>query len=311
MELPRSSTTASVPRRHFHSHLLSIFLVTIGCQNLQVSRKPVELPETLPAVPVFSSRQEMTEMEARLKKQLLDNPEDAVAHWQLAYTLDQQGLSYPAAKSYERALELAPQLHPARVHYARLLWKRGEIGRALSEVDFVIKRDKDMAEAYAVRGLILKELGRNDLAVEAFQSGWRCRPPSVEAGYALAQWDLARGYTQAAADRLRLCLIYEPNRADYRLTYAETLTALNRRAEAIQQWEHLANSGEGGARPYLELASLYVSSGRGEQARDALDHARRLDPQAPQLAKLERQISTVPFHKPIQEFRPLLASNPR
>lgn len=284
-------------------------LMTAGCQSLsRTAYKPTDLPAEIPPLPAFQSREQLREVQAGLKRQLLDNPDDPVGNWFMAHVYHRQGMHYSAQRFYERALELAPTLHAARVGYARLLWERGEAGPALQETEFVIRRDAQNAEAFAVRGLVLRELGRNAEAIDCFESGWKCRPPSVECGYALAQWDLARGYLESAADRLRLCLIYDPNRADYRITYAETLAQMRRFPETVQQWELLASSGEGGARPYFELAKLYHLQGDHRAAQLRFDDGLRIDPNSEQIA----QVSLL-LQKDIQspltptEFRPLAA----
>lgn len=288
--------------------LLAVLALTAGCQTLsRTSMKPADIPADIPPLPRFESRRQMREVQTALKEQLTNNPDDAVGNWFLAYTYHRQGLHYSAQRFYERALELAPSLHAARVGYARLLWERGDVDRALQQTDYVVKREPENGEAHAVRGLILRELGRNHEAIAAFGTGWTCRPPAVEAGYALAKWDLARGRLDSAADRLRLALIYEPDRADYRIVYAETLTQLHRDDEAIDQWSRLANSGEGGARPYYELARLYHRRGEFTKALAQFDDAQRIDPNSPQVREVESFLLASAAAETVKpkDFRPL------
>jgi superkiller protein 3 len=246
---------------------------------------------------------------AELYAHLRERPTDAVAYAHLGYLLDRQGRSHAARQAYERALALDPAQADTRLHYARLLAGRGNTRAALRQVQLSVRTDSTQAEAHALHGRLLRDEGRNQDAIAAFERAWTAQPPSVAAGIELADWDLANGRLDSAADRLRVCLIREPTNVVARRTLADVLARQRKFADAIEHWQLLVGQGEGGAEAYYRLADLYHVQGEPLRAQANLAAGRRIEPGHPDAARIAQLLAAGPSRPtPPPPYRPLLVA---
>lgn len=80
-----------------------------------------------------------------------------------------------AAESYQRALQLAPELHDARVALASCLQSIGYLHEAMAACDIVLKAAPDHAEAHWNRALLLLQQGRYREGWQEYEWRWKKR----------------------------------------------------------------------------------------------------------------------------------------
>ena len=256
-------------------------------------------------------RSESAEQAAELERRLLTNPDDIDVGDRLARLYHRQRRYAAARRRFEGTLALAPSRSATRVRYASLLADLGDTRRALREVERALDGDKGLGDAHALKGRLLRTLGGNAEALEAFRAGWACDPPSIAAGFELARWDVGRQRYDSATDRLRLCLIHAPTDNAIRKTYARVLADQGDVDEAIVEWERLIRAGEPGAEPHLHLAVLYHESGNWASAFSHFEQARRIAPDHAAADSIERLLAgRLPTPTGARDFPSLLPAEP-
>lgn len=106
----------------------------------------------------FFDRGRFSEMEQTYEELLGHNPRDARVHMALARWHMKRGASDEALRSLRAALEVAPDSVPARLLMVQVLRQRGELPRALDEVETALKGLADGASTACGRcGQALEE----------------------------------------------------------------------------------------------------------------------------------------------------------
>lgn len=293
--------------------LWSLFgLLATGCavtnHTTAKTDSPPDAPMALPP-PRYPSHRDWEEIEDRFKRTVLANPNDAMAHAELGRLQQRQRKLTASRSSLRRAVELAPGNPDYRRDYATVLSDLGEESEGLREMELALKQDKTNPTTLTAYGRQLRRMGRNAEAIAAFERAWNGSPPSATAGLELALWDIQRNQLSAAAGRLRVCKVHDPDSVPIRRAYAQVLGELGRDLEAIREWEALVQRGETGSEGYRELAKLYLRGGEEERALDSLASARRIDPRCPQIDAILREIAAgTGGSRSNSEFRSLIPS---
>jgi hypothetical protein len=121
--------------------------------------------------------------EAGQYQQALQLYDDAVSRWpSLALlwnnrgtTLLEQARYAEAAESYRRALQLAPELHDARVALASCLQSLGYLNEAQAACDIVLQAVPDHAEAHWNQALLLLLQGNYAMGWQEYEWRWKKR----------------------------------------------------------------------------------------------------------------------------------------
>jgi Flp pilus assembly protein TadD/ADP-heptose:LPS heptosyltransferase len=104
-----------------------------------------------------------------------------------------------AIAAYRHALRLQPGMTPARLGLAQALADAGDPGKALDQVRQTLRIKPDLADGYAIFGLILAQEARYEEAMEQYERavGFDPRSRAAQVGYALLllrAGELARGW---------------------------------------------------------------------------------------------------------------------
>lgn len=256
------------------------------------------------------SQRDWRQREAEIQADLLERPRDPALHDQLGFACYQQGKFAAARAAYQRSLALSPSRSETRFRLANALADSRETEAALRQVDKVLRQRRDLPDAFALRGKLLRSLGRNDEALESLERAWKGNPPSVAGGVELAEFEIGRERDDRAADILRLCVAREPANVAARRMYAETLQRLDRPDEAIAQWETLIKQGEFGADAHFRLVELYRTEGRLDQAMEHWDDGQRIAPRDPRVQTLLTSMSKPTAGKPATGYLSLDRDRP-
>lgn len=121
--------------------------------------------------------------EAGQYQQALQLYDDAVSRWpNLALLWNNRGTTLlelarhaEAAESYRRALQLAPELHDARVALASCLQSLGYLSEAQAACDIVLQAVPDHAEAHWNQALLLLLQGNYAMGWQEYEWRWKKR----------------------------------------------------------------------------------------------------------------------------------------
>jgi tetratricopeptide (TPR) repeat protein len=124
----------------------------------------------------------LVEAERWLGVALLRSPQDSRLHQLQGVVLAEKGRHSEAVQSYERALELDPDLVQARVDLAISLVAMGRVARAESELRQVVSRAPDSADAHYNLGVLAEGRGEWRQALECYRRALAANPAHVSAG---------------------------------------------------------------------------------------------------------------------------------
>jgi len=122
----------------------------------------------------------------RWQKALLRDPDDAVAHYNLALALAKQGKIGEAAAHYEHALAVDPVHAQAHNNLGNILAAQGKTDEAIAHFRQALAIKADYAEAASNLGNALAECGKLDEAREIFERALTIRPEFPEAHFNLS-----------------------------------------------------------------------------------------------------------------------------
>jgi len=108
-------------------------------------------------------------------------PAYAEGHSMLAQALAEQGDLDRSIAEYKQALELQPNLYPARLGLGQVLHTKGDLAQAISAFREAIRLRPSSAEAYTQLGLALSEKGDRNGSAAAFKKVLQLDPGNARA----------------------------------------------------------------------------------------------------------------------------------
>ena len=122
----------------------------------------------------------------------------------VAISLNMLGRRAEAEKVLKHVIETAPAYLPARIFQARLSADGGDIERALTEVDAVIKADPRNVEALRVRGdFLLYAKDQPDAALQSYRRALEVDPADLSTNIAVISLHLALQRVDDAAEQFK------------------------------------------------------------------------------------------------------------
>jgi tetratricopeptide (TPR) repeat protein len=248
--------------------------------------------------------------ESRLQAILEEEPDNVAALLQLADRYRKSGDLDSAGDLVNRAKKIAPESSLVRVRHAELLADRGSTLAARWEVERILQREK-FGEAYALKGKLLWERGKRPEALDAWEKGWKAPTPSVDAGVALARWDMQQQDWEGAAAKLRIAAAMKPEDAEIRRSLAKALAGGGDAGAAAEQLERAVALGDKRQERYFHLAALHQRSGDRKAAEDYFQRGREIAPDHPLREDVADLLDAAPERpSPRSIYRPLSADPP-
>lgn len=218
----------------------------------------------------LAARGKYTDARTVLDTQRAKLPESARLTVALAEVKSLEGDHAGAQKLAQDALRINPDFKEAMVAVARDHYRaeRFELARyALASVidgfgESTPPRDKNNADANLLRGLMEREIGRRQVAFEAFETAAKRRPDLVEAQVQVGSMKLEAGNATEALPHLELAVAYGPKNAYAHLNLGDAYRLLGRVEDAKRELELALALDSSLAVGHYDLGLLYLFGAR-------------------------------------------------
>lgn len=205
-------------------------------------------------------------------------PDMADSHSALSRALLQQLQFDDAAAAARAALALRPQFGMARNNLALALAAKGDYTNALPELERATRDSPDYYDAWNNLGVILFNLGRYDEAVTAYKRCLDIFPQYASARFNFGLVLLRLDQKTNATEQFRAAVQFNPGLAVARLYLAQTYAQMNDYAGAERELKTGMQIEPRNPALPAALAQLYTTTGRSNDAAQAVADVNRLDP---------------------------------
>ncbi len=209
-------------------------------------------------------------------------PQDERARRHLAEVLWQRGEVDDAIAHMEHAVRLSAGDPKLLVHLGEMHLSRGDLDRAEQLADDAIRRNRQLAAAWALQGDVSRRRGDDQEALASYHRslGFREHYPRVQ--LAVAELYQRTGRTQRSlATLIALADQYPPGQAPQAVFVQRglALKTLGRYIEAVEVFESAARRGPATADVLYQLAETRLLTGDDTNAQLAVRAALAADPQ--------------------------------
>ena len=118
---------------------------------------------------------------------------------------------YSALESFEKAIELKPDLAVAWFNKGAMLDRLGRYDEALESFEKAIELKPDLAEAWYNKGVALERLGRSEEALEAYERAIELKPDDTGAWFNRARLYALKGERENALSDLKRAVELDPS----------------------------------------------------------------------------------------------------
>jgi tetratricopeptide (TPR) repeat protein len=207
-----------------------------------------------------------------------------------ALVLDTAGLRDDALRLHDRAVALAPDHGPHRLHRANLRLRMGDLEGAAADREVLARIPEFAAWTSALEAELELAAGRFVEARDAATLALAAAPRDRSLRVLVARVERLAGAPERSVELLAALPAEERDRgatAELALAWS----ALGRFDRAAEAWEALAAADPADPLPLLDAARARLAAGDRMRARVLADRAALLAPDDPTLAELERAIA--------------------
>jgi len=209
---------------------------------------------------------------------LAANPACWLCHHNLGILLADRGRADEAARHYEQALALKPDLTGARVNLGLLLDAAGRSAEALPHLQEAARADPGSWRAHYDVGIVLAHAGRWSEAVRAYEAALALRPGDAAAHNALGSAWQELGDDARARSEFEQALKLDPNDADAHSRLGLSYARARMLPQAIAALERAAALRPDDPTLQYNLGILLTDAGRAPEAMARYESALRLRP---------------------------------
>jgi TolA-binding protein len=167
---------------------------------------------------------------------LLDKfPKQAKKQYDKGTKAQQGGKSDEAIEHYAKALEIAPEMYPARNNLASLYLEQRRFGEAETEFKKVIAENHADANAYFNLANVYLLTNRLNEATDSVEEGLKRQPQSGFGEFLMGSVLMKRGNARDAEKRFRVALNDDPGLTNAHLALVNLFLTENRKGEAIAE----------------------------------------------------------------------------
>jgi Flp pilus assembly protein TadD len=172
----------------------------------------------------------------------------------------------------------SPDSASARNELGLLLDERGDIPRAIAELEEAIRLSPNMARAWNNLGVSLQRAGRRDLAAEKLRRAIEINPRYASAFVNLGNVAAESGRLDDAVAAYGEAVRLEPSSVEHRISLGNALDARGERARALTEYRAALETDPRNADAHLHLGIALAQAGQLEEALRHLENAARLAP---------------------------------
>ena len=183
-----------------------------------------------------------------------------------------------AINSYEKALELAPEMASAHANLVGAYGQMGDFEKARTHYDAASAIDPDIEELHNNWGVVMAAQENPTAAVAAFRRALQVNPTSARAHANLGVALTSLNRIEDAVPHFRDAIANDPNNRPARMNLGVRALEEGRAPEAAAHLEAALLGPEDGSGAFVRftLGRAYRRMGRDTEARDELVNARRL-----------------------------------
>ncbi|MFY9527604.1 MAG: tetratricopeptide repeat protein [Candidatus Acidiferrales bacterium] len=202
---------------------------------------------------------------------LTKKPDDAYAHFQLAYACTNLHRPEEAAAEYRKAIAIDPKMAPAYLNLGLTLVEKDPAGAVAPLQKAIELLPNDPRPRYVLGG-VLERSGQTLQAIEQYRSALQLDPKDFDAHLALARALLHSQRPADAEPEFRAALNLRADSAAARSGLIESLLAQKKSEEAAKELDEYLKAYPNDAEARFEQASLLADAGKNEEALAELDH---------------------------------------
>jgi putative PEP-CTERM system TPR-repeat lipoprotein len=182
-----------------------------------------------------------------------------------------------ALEIYNRILSIDKTETLAAYKSGLILMEKGDLTRADTTADYMIKNFPKRAEGYRLKGLVFYQRKNYAEAITRLQLSLKFRP-TLEGYYFLGLCYYNRGELESALSQFRKILDYAPDSRQARLMTGTILLAQKRVDDAISEIQKVLQKNDGDAVAHNLLGNAYMAKGMFEEGMREYDRATKIDP---------------------------------
>ncbi len=196
-------------------------------------------------------------------------------------TLMRQGKRNEAAEINAQILKANPNDNDAKGLEASLLLDKGDVNRALQELQGVVTRAPDNPVARYNLGRAHSALGQFEQARQMFQKAIELRPDFVMARLALAQLEVSRGEYDAALKAAQQVLAIDRGSVNARLIESAALMGQRKFGDSRQLLSEMLKVNSSSPDVLFQLGVVSLTENKYKEAEDDFRKAYELNPANP------------------------------
>ena len=196
-----------------------------------------------------------------------------------------QQYSDQQAEYFEKAVELAPKLVPARYNLALIYIKQEKLDLALQHLNALIELEKDSSRAYLLRAGVLERRGQFDLLKEDVATILDKDPANSGALELLGRSHYREKRYQQALQAFQKALELNPGLTEMYLPIAQVQKLLDQGEAAVQSYQTFLSKYPDDFEARFLLGRLYRRLNQNESAMKEWLRAETLNPNDPHLAQ--------------------------
>jgi len=204
-------------------------------------------------------------------------PQNARAHNNLAWALVPQGRTAEANAQYARAVELQPDYVTGHYNWGVALLDQGRVVEAITQLETAVRLAPDHADAHVNLGNALLRAQRTAEAIPHYEAALRLQP-GADVHYDLGLAFLELGRTDEAIAQLRTAVQLNPALPDAHYQLAHLAERAGRLGDAERGYNQVLQLAPGHAGAHARLGLLLARSARLPAAVEHLRTAVRLAP---------------------------------
>lgn len=192
--------------------------------------------------------------------------------------LMRQGKRTEAAEVNAAILKDDPNDNDARGLSATFMLDRGDVSKALSELQAVVTRAPDNPVALYNLGRAHAAMGEFEQARQRFQKAIELRPDYVMARLALAQLQVTRGEFEAALKTAEAVLAIDSGNVNARLIESAALMGQKKFGDSRTILDAMVKSAPSSPDVLFQLGVVNLAEGKYKEAEDAFHRSYQLNP---------------------------------